>query len=182
MIAHNLCFLQSNQTFRVEVNLCWGRLLVRNCWETLQGRQESEIVPRKIGRNHCRLLRRETGSERGTKFAPKPNMTSQERDTGARPERAKCDETIWVSTSPFLIRIRPNQFCRLEPENFSLQILTWLKFEPFTTRYDQSTVLTAGTLLLFLGKMTKFLQICFTKSARAISAMKSGRFLRFYWP
>ena len=76
-------------------------------------------------------------------------MTSKEPDTGARPERAKCDETIWVSTS--LYYQWPNQFW-LEPQKMSLQILTWLKFEPFTTRYDQSTVLTAGRCSNFLAK------------------------------
>ena len=45
--SFNTCWLlflfQSNQTFRVEVNLCYGRLLVRDCWATLQGRQESGL-------------------------------------------------------------------------------------------------------------------------------------------
>lgn len=49
---------QSNQTFRVEVNLCWGRFLVRDRWGDLARSPREWNSPKTVGRNHCRLLRR----------------------------------------------------------------------------------------------------------------------------
>ena len=53
-----LFLFQSNQTFRVEVNLCWGRLLVRDRWGDLARSPREWNSPKTVGRNHCRLLRR----------------------------------------------------------------------------------------------------------------------------
>ena len=72
-------------------------------------------------------------------------MTSKECDRGRR-ERAKCDETKWVST----ILLVESQYLKLKHgpyEKFFDLIEIWT----FTTCYDQSTILTAGHFY-FLAK------------------------------
>ena len=88
-------------------------------------------------------------------------MTSKECERGRR-ERAKCDETKWVST----ILLVESQYLKLKHgpyEKFFDLIEIWT----FTTCYDQSTILTAGHF--YSWQNDKILPKMFPESVQAIS-------------
>ena len=72
-------------------------------------------------------------------------MTSKECDRGRR-ERAKCDETKWVST----ILLVESQYLKLKHGPYE-KFFDLIEIGTFTTCYDQSTILTAGHFY-FLAK------------------------------
>ena len=101
-------------------------------------------------------------------------MTSKECDRGRR-ERAKCDETKWVST----ILLVESQYLQLKHgpyEKFFDLIEIWT----FTTCYDQSTILTAGHF--YSWQNDKILPKNVLRISSSHLFKENWQILGIYWP